>query len=501
MNVFFRNASTVFVLAFVFLTISCEVIWADDNAQTLVVADFNIDDTYDNVQMIQRLGKNENVYLSGTQSGKYILNGGGTGVSYCIPDDIRDFSDYDTFNFWAYNDGYNGVDFDAEKAFYIVFRSDDSMAFLNNIAYAEIKIDWTGWKKFSVNLSEIDTIGTVNMHNITDIQLRPGKLNAVPVTDYWDEIYFDKMWLSVSYDGLVIADMTSKNAVKGYKTLGGQEAFEIDNTVNYVSESSGRWLFPRPAGQVTVFYNNASAPFDVRDYSCVTFNIHSDMDTSATPLPEKIYVYAYPTDGTGAWFQYPITVDWVGWKHFSVPFEQFEFKGTEAGTWSDIKGVRLYAFKENPDVVLHFDNIVFTNEIPDELCLVNTSLYDGEKDVSVDCRKITFTFNNKLGNYLSRESVTILKDGERINDFIFGSYGNDLEIYLNSLDYNSEYTVEANGVIDIYGCSLNGEANITFKTERTQTEKDFVAELNDTLSGTEVMELIKSYEFEDVFFC
>lgn len=435
-----------------------------DSVEDLMLADFTQDSTYENVQNTARarLAHSGMAGLSGKTSGRYILNGGGTGVSYNLSG--VDFTKYNVLNFWAYNDGYGEVETDPSKQFVMVFRSNGSNAWSNNLAYKEIKIDWKGWKKFSISLDSLTTLGTVKWANVTDIQLRPEKLNAAAVTDYWDDIFFDRIWLSNSNPGYLIGDIKDKAAMNKYVINGtSTSGFAADESLPHYYSFSGNMTVD--TGKVIVFYNDADNVIDMTKYTHLNFAMYSDKDT--TGYPTRVRIYMYSTNG--GWYQTSVDATWTGWRLISVPISSFTIGKTsttvELKDCATVKGFRLFKEKDSMGAKLNFDRFAFTNGAPAAISPESFSMEDNAENIPLTNKKITLSYNNILSEYLNPSSVVIEKNGEVMTEgYSAGTKGKNIEIFFDRLDLDSNYTITVNNVVDINSDTQTEAKTISFKT-------------------------------------
>lgn len=439
--------------------------------EDLMIADFTLAETFSNVQNSARLSKNSNVKLSGKTTEKYILNSGGTGVSYSLPEGKRNFSGYDVINIWAYNDGYNGTLKDSTKSFTVVLRSDSSTAWTNNLAYKQIYFDWTGWKKISIPLSSLSVNGSVNWGNITDIQFRPGPLNATEVTDYWDDVYFDRIYLSASNPGYLLLE---PEKCETYKILGANTSvFTKDSTLPYYNDFSVNWGYTQ--GQQVVLYDNASNLIDASNYTHLNFAMYSDkVTTEDTSKKTTARFYFHSTDG--GWYQYAFDINWSGWKYFSVPLSDISIGGSSTtvafADCDTVKGFRILCTADTLSPKLNFSRIVLTNH---QAATLNADVFDIEnnaENIQTPTNKAVLSYSNVLAEYVPKESVTVKVNGETITNYTVGTRANTVEIFLGDMKQASTYTVSVNGVSDIYGQKNNQTKTLTFKTIEKELELD-----------------------------
>ncbi|MBP3361151.1 MAG: hypothetical protein J6N52_09885 [Clostridia bacterium] len=455
------------IMALVVSIFSWPVVSAE-SVSDAVIADFTKEETYSRVSNTARLSYTSMAKLSSDKCGKYILNGGGTGVEYSIPEASRDFSKYDTFSFWAYNDGYNDVLTDADKQFIIVLKNASS-TWRGNIAYKEIKLDWHGWKKFNIKLSDFAVNGTFNWSDVNSINLRPDVLNAVGVSDYWDEVYFDKMWISNTQPGTVLLDLASDEDYNKYKVISTTtNAFVKDTSLSYYNDNAG--LLNVPIGKYAVIYNDTSNLIDISGSKYINMAIYSDKNTkpdnSVTDFT-RIKYYFYSTDG--GWYQTSIDLSWEGWKLVSVPVQAVVIGGTSTTVQfkdcKTIKGFRIIIEKNPQNAKAYFDRIYLAKDAPAALEAKGFSIADGEENVTGDRKTVSLSFNNKLSPYVNKSNVVITKNSEIISeDYHVGTFDNELKIYFDKLDLNSEYNISVNNVVDIYSQSMTFAADVTFKT-------------------------------------
>lgn len=484
-----KKITIILVLVLSLMTVFDSPEISADGVSDLMIADFTQDATYNNVQNIARLSHTKRAGLSGDSSGRYILNGGGTGVGYNLAN--VDFSNHNVLNFWAYNDGYGDTETDASKQFVMVLKSNGGTEWATNLAYKEFKLDWKGWKKFSVSFDSFTFLGTFNWSNVTLLHLRPGMLKATAVTDYWDDVFFDRIWLSNSDPGLLICDLNSDTALAKYNILGSKTSgFTKDETVSHYYDFSGK--FTAAANQNVIFYNDANNTFDMTKYTHLNFAMYSDKDTSSDITRMTVFIYS----ADGGWYKCVADAKWEGWNLVSLPLEKFSI-GANSTTvalkdCTAVKGVRLMLEKNPMNAQINFDRFAFVNGVPAALSAKDFSVENGAKNVPLTNKKITLSYNNALSEYLKPSSVSVTKDGETVTNYVAGTKENEIEIFFDSLDAGSEYTVSINNVVDINGNTQSEAKVLNFKTEGSQLElcgdigfKDKNGSVITSLNGTD----------------
>ena len=451
---------------------------AADISETAVIADFSADGIYE-MPDLSGIVKSEKKGLSSFQSGEFDLSGT---AQYLFS---GNYSEYTALNFWAYN---------AEPISDTNLVVSLMYGVYGDSARAEIPLDWTGWKKHTVILKDMTDFSQSGLSDIFGISLKTD-------TECTGKLYIDRIWFSDMNPGYLWADMSAENSFKSYSTLGSTEpAFAKDTQNGRMYPYSAKWVKSLPAGVYTVFYNNASKPVDVSGYSHATFAIYSNKDTSKSGTATRVWLYFYPMDGTGAWFQYRIDVNWQGWQYFSVPLSDFESKGAQTGTWSQLKGARLNPERVDSELELSFDNIVFTDKAPSSLEIQSFSVEDGAVNVPEVTRKITAVYNNALSEFIKDGAVTVKKNGELLTEgFVYGTCANTVEVYFESLENAAEYEISVSGAVDVFDCQSDAENTVKFTVERSRKEKQFAENVNASKDSEAVLKLIADGGYEEVF--
>lgn len=499
--------STILVAAFL-LSAGCLVSNAAQNTQSdvLVLFDFASDEMYEEDGANKftmdgqgmRFPKASTQKLHGDFCGNWKIDGYGSG---CIiyPNEAKveytgtDFTDYNCFNFWAYN----AEEQDSEKCFWIVLQSYPNA--WRNRASVKITRDWTGWKKFTFRFDEFKISGSFDWSKVSAVNLKrateDGEAGAAG-SGYWTEMFFDKIWLSNDNPGYIVMDMREPYLSKIKSRDNGKIAFSADTSVDGLLGYAGKWNESQNENGPTVFWNNAASPTDLSGFTHINFAVNSS-GAGTGDKPRDIRIYGYQG---GNWNQYSVVASWKGRQFFSVPLSSFSLGGSSASfDWSKTQGLRIATTVLN-DNIIHFDRISFLNGEAGEFKATGGGTQNGAKGIPVKTKIFTVKFTNKLSEYMAPGTVTVTKDGENFTDFYFASTGKNAEIiFKNDLEVNTEYEITVKNVFDIYGQKLEEPACLTFKTERSEEQKQFVKDVNSSENGDDVLLLINSGGYEADF--
>lgn len=421
---------------------------------------------------------------------KYLIGGGGSGAALNLNDKYdktsmtgTDFTKYNTVNMWLYN----GDEINADYAVKFYLYSGSAGAWANR-AYVVIPRTWTGWKKFSFNLSEFKATSSFDPTNVSRIQFMSGDTDEESVmytAAQWSCCYIDSIWLSNTNPGHIFLEPSKCESylVHGTKTA----AFEKDYTTPYYNDYSVQWNYSE--GQVAVLYNDASNVIDATKYSHISFAMYSGKATTETGGENtRIKLYFYSTDN--GWYQYSLDVNWTGWKYFSVPLTDIAIGGASTKTafkdCTTVKGFRIYCEQDTLSPKLNFSRIALINGEAAAFTAGTFSVEENAQNIQTPTNKVTLSYSNALAEYVNKDNVTVSVNGVALdNGFTVGTRANTVEIFLGDMKPASTYTVTVSGATDIYGQTNTETKTVTFNTIERELELDgnisFTTQAGDTL--------------------
>ncbi len=423
---------------------------------------------------------------------KYLIGNGGSGASLNLNNTYdatsltgTDFTKYNTVNMWLYNG--DAISADYAVKFYLYSGNDAAWA---NRAYVVIPRTWTGWKKFSFNLSEFKATSSFDPTNVSRIQFMSGNTDGTNVTytpEQWSCCYIDRIWLSDTNPGYLLLDSAKCESYKIKDTT--TAAFEKDYTAPYYNDYSVKSKLTQ--GQMAILYNDASNVIDASRYSHISFAMYSDkVTTEETDKNTRIRFYFYSTDN--GWYQWSFDIDWTGWKYFSVPLDKITIGGTSTATafkdCTTVKGFRIYCEKDTLSPKLNFSRIALINGEAAPLTAGEFSVEDNAQNIQTPTNKVALSYNNALAEYVNKDNVTVSVNGVALESgFTVGTKANTVEIFLGDMKPASTYTVTVNGATDIYGQANAETKAVTFNTIERELELDgdisFATQAGDTLTA------------------
>lgn len=161
----------------------------------------------------------------------------------------------------------------------------------------ELTADWVGWKQFRIATGDFSTVGTpLGWDSVTSVQFRASGYGAVRLSD-------------------------SVLNVEGLETL-----------------PLGTMFGDVPAPDNNLFF---SPPADWRpELGYLGFDLYSHKATN-----QRLYFLCMSengaTDGPDYYIKSNIYVDWTGWKHFSIPFDDMGVARSPLG-WDQLDEIRFY---------------------------------------------------------------------------------------------------------------------------------------------------------------
>lgn len=394
-------------------------------AADLVVADLT------RITSIQRCGLPASTEYKKT--GSFTMKWAGADIfrDITIPADTKDLSGSKYIEMWVYSP------VATKSQFTLAFLSDSTDTACTDYFYANINVNWSGWKLVSLGYGEEDNAFTsvyspVGWNKIDEIRLWPYYGGNTPVEG--TALYFDKIMAKAeksaesegggSGDGdkMILADFSVKNNVVA-------AGFPASSEQTLSGDVSLKW-----AGADLKRAPNIKLPItDWSAYGVLEMDVYSEKMTGSDM--KVVVISENPeTEGTD-YYVTSMIVDWTGWKTFSVNIGDYGSfsknrqplgwdQVTQFTFWPEFGGVSV-----DPSTVLYIDKIWLSGE-PTGSDFDNTKDYILPAQSQADDVDTVALIQEKHPNQghprllLTEEDFTNLKEYIKTDPYMKKSYGN-----------------------------------------------------------------------------
>lgn len=265
--------------------------------------------------------------------------------NYDIP---HNWTGYTHLEFWCYS----GLANDAE--FVLNLYTDNEATEGIDYLQRRIKVDWEGWRQFSFPLESFRWSREPTLERIERIAMSNKGWALTPAPD-----------TVLVFDDIVLTTKAPREVAPGVieDFEGETNIFLGTQTVEHEGHRCGKW-----AG-FTDDPNMLGRPVeDWTDYDFLEMDIASEVANDDEFL--VMVRSANPDTESYDYWSFRVPVDWVGWKHFKVPFRRLTAMREPLG-WDMISGLGFFrngwGLPNKPDTVLYLDNIRLTKGADDPL--------------------------------------------------------------------------------------------------------------------------------------
>lgn len=301
-----------------------------------------------------------------TKSGNFTLKWSGSDLNrnISVPAQQTDFSSCDYLEFYINSTAKTGMNVT------IGLISDNPDTVCLDYYYTTIKIDFTGWKFFSLPYKGEKSVfapssSPIGLNSVSQIRLWSSFGGSKPVEG--TELYIDSFYIT-----------NKKSEVT--QEAEDAETYTILNLS--VAENVAATGFPASSeqtksGDVTLKWaepnlkkslNHTGFDGDWSGYNCLALDMYNK-DMNGSTLTLLVYSDNEDTDG-GDYYQYRLSIDFIGWKKVLIPWKDFTTARSPKG-WDQITSFSIAttwsATAERPTSLmdgteLYIDKIYITTE-------------------------------------------------------------------------------------------------------------------------------------------
>ena len=141
-----------------------------------------------------------------------------------------------------------------------------------------------------------------------------------------------------------------------FREIGSWQGLESDPSMTYEGSPTGKWNQSRfPTARTETL------PHDWSAFNCIEFDLHSAKATHSSFM--FVLTSQNPSTEGDDYYYFRITIDWEGWRHFVIPFNELGRSRLPVG-FGKIGGMMFSAegwgLSPNPEAVLHIANMRLT---------------------------------------------------------------------------------------------------------------------------------------------
>jgi Heparinase II/III-like protein len=237
-------------------------------------------------------------------------------VSASRPTVPFDLGPYDTVSFWMYSGANVGA------KFRLIANTDSTNYFI--LTRGNVTVDWVGWRHFSYNLNGSTKTGSPNWRSISSIAFENSG-NGMSVTS----------GASVYLDDLRLSQASTAECVLLDENISAWSGLTSSTTVKTRGSTSGAFTnFGSANGNPSL--SSASIPLDWKRFHTLSFWAYSPQVQTAK---FKVYVEC----AGGYLYTSNYTLDWSGWKLFSLPISSLA-KNVAAADVTQVKSLKFFNY-------------------------------------------------------------------------------------------------------------------------------------------------------------
>lgn len=376
----------------------------------------------------------------------------------------NDWSEYTHLNLWVYSKA--AV---SDRKIVVAMSSNTSNEIVDDCGYSLFNQNFDGWKKISIDLSEITPGKNFDIKNVkyTWVSLEFG-LSMDGAKYEGEELSFAKMWLSkeaetvtdvtkevysTNYpDSTTYSKLVSNNAkLKNEVTENHSYALKLTGTKSLLSNATAKWVF--------------NAAEDWSSYNYINMRIKNASTNTDGSVKKGLFRLDVYSESGGYWNRAAgHGVEGSEWQTLSIkiPTDLKLTDGT-ATSMNDINGIQIVYITGT----MYLEKIWLSTEdpnVPVEKPELETISIDDNETVSAYTRSIDFSYSNALDSDVA-PTVTVAPEA----DYVVSCENDTVQvIFPEALAAGTEYTVTVSGVSD-------DNDSISFSTEKYSAERSDTA--------------------------